>query len=39
MHRFLARDTDNYSILIQPKWCIQDLNLSVDVVPTSDFES
>ncbi|KAH9962096.1 peptidase M22 glycoprotease [Lactifluus volemus] len=25
MHRFLARDTDDYSILTRPKWCIQDL--------------
>jgi len=28
MHRFLAGDTDDYSILIRPKWSIQDLSLS-----------
>ncbi|KAI9510121.1 Gcp-like domain-containing protein [Russula earlei] len=25
MHRFVARDTDDYAIMIRPKWCVQDL--------------
>jgi N6-L-threonylcarbamoyladenine synthase len=31
MHRFLAGDTDDYSIMIRPKWSIDE---SADVVQT-----
>jgi tRNA A37 threonylcarbamoyltransferase TsaD len=32
MHRFLSEDTDEYSILIRPKWSIDDSAEDIDAV-------
>jgi len=37
MHRFVAGNTDEYGILIRPKWSIQDLMCEeVDETPNYD---
>lgn len=39
MHRFVAGNTDDYAILIRPKWSIQDLMIDVTPGCATEYDS